>query len=208
MPGSLPCPAVSICQSFFGSHDPHALQQVGQFSATIQAADVSESNSITVRSCRVWMNVRLLRLTDERMAQSWRVFHELCSCLFCFLANASTPKPEKQHCRNHRETKHRRKYSIKPAVVVLSVLALVSITVVAQEYRSEIRMQGPEFFSRQDRPITESRKTQLSRTNGRPQATRILQAPTNRQSAVALLAPSAARAMKSASASCCETNKR
>ena len=40
------------------------------------------------------------------------------------------------------------KYSIKRAVVVLSVLALVSITAVAQEYRSEISIQGTGFFTK------------------------------------------------------------
>jgi outer membrane immunogenic protein len=40
------------------------------------------------------------------------------------------------------------KYSIKRAVVVLSVLALVSITAVAQENRSEISIQGTGFFTK------------------------------------------------------------
>jgi hypothetical protein len=45
---------------------------------------------------------------------------------------ASTPKPEKRHCRNSRRPSMELKYSIKRAVVVLSVLALVSITAAAQ----------------------------------------------------------------------------
>src|ERR1700756_2844115 len=40
------------------------------------------------------------------------------------------------------------KYSIKRTVVVLSVLALVSITAVAQENRSEISIQGTGFFTK------------------------------------------------------------
>jgi opacity protein-like surface antigen len=40
------------------------------------------------------------------------------------------------------------KYSIGRTVVVLSVLALVSITAVAQENRSEISIQGTGFFTK------------------------------------------------------------
>jgi outer membrane immunogenic protein len=40
------------------------------------------------------------------------------------------------------------KYSIERTVVVLSVLALVSITAVAQENRSEISIQGTGFFTK------------------------------------------------------------
>ena len=40
------------------------------------------------------------------------------------------------------------KYSIKRTVVVLSVLALVSISAVAQENRSEISIQGTGFFTK------------------------------------------------------------
>jgi len=40
------------------------------------------------------------------------------------------------------------KYSIKQAAVVLGVLALVSITAVAQENRSEISIQGTGFFTK------------------------------------------------------------
>src|SRR2546427_10108263 len=53
---SVPCRRVSICQSLLCSHNRHALQRVGELSAAIQAADVCESNSITVRPCRVRMN--------------------------------------------------------------------------------------------------------------------------------------------------------
>ncbi len=40
------------------------------------------------------------------------------------------------------------KYSIKRTVIVLSVLALVSISAVAQENRSEISIQGTGFFTK------------------------------------------------------------
>jgi hypothetical protein len=40
------------------------------------------------------------------------------------------------------------KYSIKQAAVFLGVLALVSITAVAQENRSEISIQGTGFFTK------------------------------------------------------------
>src|ERR1700747_2901426 len=45
-----------MCQSLFCSHNRHALQRVGELSAAIQAANVSKSNSITVRPRRVWVN--------------------------------------------------------------------------------------------------------------------------------------------------------
>src|ERR1700758_922382 len=53
---SVPCPWVSMCQSLLCSHNRHALQRVGELSATIEAANVSKSNSITVRPCRVRVN--------------------------------------------------------------------------------------------------------------------------------------------------------
>ena len=39
-------------------------------------------------------------------------------------------------------------YSIKRAAVVVGILALVSITAVAQESRSEISVQGTGFFTK------------------------------------------------------------
>src|SRR6201993_4536638 len=42
--------------SLLCSHNHHAPQRVGELSAAIQAANVSKSNSITVRPCRVGVN--------------------------------------------------------------------------------------------------------------------------------------------------------
>ena len=42
----------------------------------------------------------------------------------------------------------RRKYSMKRAAMILGVLAVVSITAVAQENRSEISIQGTGFFTK------------------------------------------------------------
>ena len=39
-------------------------------------------------------------------------------------------------------------YSIKRAVVVVGILAILSITAVAQENRSEISIQGTAFFTK------------------------------------------------------------
>ena len=39
-------------------------------------------------------------------------------------------------------------YSIKRAVVVVGILAILSITAVAQENRSEISLQGTGFFTK------------------------------------------------------------
>src|ERR1700722_10728119 len=50
--------------------------------------------------------------------------------------------------RNQKETKMELKYSIKRAALVVSILALVSITAVAQENRSEISIQGTGFFTK------------------------------------------------------------
>jgi len=49
------------------------------------------------------------------------------------------------------------KYSIGRTVVVLSVLALVSITAVAQENRSEISIQGTGFFTKDTSATAHSR---------------------------------------------------
>ena len=40
------------------------------------------------------------------------------------------------------------KYSIKRAAVVVGILALVSLTAVAQENRSEVSIQGTGFFTK------------------------------------------------------------
>src|ERR1700726_1587632 len=50
--------------------------------------------------------------------------------------------------RNQKETKMELKYSIQRAAVIVGVLALVSITAVAQENRSEISIQGTGFFTK------------------------------------------------------------
>ena len=42
----------------------------------------------------------------------------------------------------------RRKYSMKRAAMIVGVLAIVSITAVAQENRSEISIQGTGFFTK------------------------------------------------------------
>src|ERR1700746_3330496 len=42
----------------------------------------------------------------------------------------------------------RRKYSMKRAAIIVGVLAVVSITAVAQENRSEISIQGTGFFTK------------------------------------------------------------
>src|SRR6201981_654314 len=42
----------------------------------------------------------------------------------------------------------RRKYSMKRAAMIVGVLAVVSITAVAQENRSEISIQGTGFFTK------------------------------------------------------------
>src|ERR1700757_1003591 len=42
----------------------------------------------------------------------------------------------------------RRKYSMKRAAMIVGVLAVVSITAVAQEIRSEISLQGTGFFTK------------------------------------------------------------
>src|ERR1700726_5056939 len=50
--------------------------------------------------------------------------------------------------RNQKETKMELKYSIQRAAVIVGVLALVSITAVAQENRSEVSIQGTGFFTK------------------------------------------------------------
>src|SRR6202166_4724660 len=49
---------------------------------------------------------------------------------------------------DHKETEMELKYSMKRTAMVVGILALVSITAVAQENRSEISVQGTGFFTK------------------------------------------------------------
>jgi hypothetical protein len=65
------------------------------------------------------------------------------------LTSADTAaKLEKRVSQKSRGTKMELKYSIQRAAVILGFLALVSLTAVAQENRSEISIQGVGFFTK------------------------------------------------------------